>query len=157
MTITTSSDLQQRSFARRTGWAKLKTFTKLKCITENFPISHPKCLHNIWIPEFNLNSPNLSKPTQPSQLRIDSNLLSFGDCHSCADNFHWSETHGSTKASWVFLLHGLVNLIISRTNFPVVLASSCSGDKCQLGISLHMEPGGFIRAWGLFVDERLLA
>lgn len=41
------------------------------------------------------------------------------------------------KASQVFPLYMLVNFTISRTNFAVVLASSCSEDKCQLGLSAH--------------------
>lgn len=100
---------------------------------------------------------NLSKPALLSQWRMDSKLLSFGDCHSYDDNCHWNETHGSVKASQVFPVYMSVNFTISTTNFLVTPASSSREDKCQLGVSLPVEPGGFTKAWGLFVDEQLLA
>lgn len=57
----------------------------------------------------------------------------------------------NSQASQVFPLHMLVNFTISRTKFPVALASSCHGDKWQLGISLPLKPSRFVKAWGLFV------
>lgn len=116
--------MQKSRFARQNGEAKLKASHKLKHITENVPISHPKCLHSIWVPKFNLKSPNLTKPTQPFHLRMNSKLLSFGDCPSCAENLCWTKTHGSTKASQVFYM--LVNFTRSRTNF-----SSSAGFQWQ--------------------------
>lgn len=106
-------------------------------MTENIPISHPKCLHSIWVPKLNLKSPNLTKTTQSSQLRIDSKPLSFGDCLSCADNLCWTKIHGSTKARQVFYM--LVNFTVSRTNF-----SSSAGFQWQW----RQMPAGHRSAYG---------